>query len=196
MCCKNLWKKSIPFFLTFCLGILSANLFSVNEIPLNLLEKKVAPPVEIKKDSSIYQKKDTGTGTSGHSCNPNHFNCLSCKTCKGSSCKVCKDGKLADDKFIPKKETDLQNTKIKFISKPQPKYTDVARAKLIEGKVVLRISFLANGQIGSISPVKTLSDGLTEQAIEAAKKIKFNPAVRNGKPASVTMSVQYTFTIY
>ncbi len=87
-------------------------------------------------------------------------------------------------------------TTVKFLSKPQPKYTDAARQNNVQGQVTLRITFLANGQIGSISPVSGLSYGLTEQAIAAARQIRFEPAMRNGQPYSVTKSVQYTFTIY
>ena len=88
------------------------------------------------------------------------------------------------------------NTGIRFVSKPQPKYTDSARKNNIQGQVVLRITFLANGGVGSISPVRGLDYGLTEQAIIASKKLVFIPAKRNGKNVSITMSVQYTFKIY
>ncbi|MCW5960254.1 MAG: TonB family protein [Pyrinomonadaceae bacterium] len=96
----------------------------------------------------------------------------------------------------PEPRTTGPTTSVKFISKPQPKYTDAARQNNIQGQVVLRITFLANGQIGSISPVSGLSYGLTEQAIAAARQIRFEPAMRNGQPYSITKSVQYTFTIY
>ena len=52
---------------------------------------------------------------------------------------------------------------------------------------------MANGGIGSISPVKTLPFGLTEQAIFAARKIMFLPARSKGVKISVTKTVQYTF---
>jgi hypothetical protein len=55
---------------------------------------------------------------------------------------------------------------------------------------------LANGQIGGISPVKGLGNGLTEQAIAAARGIKFEPAKRGGQPYAVTKTVEYSFTIY
>jgi TonB family protein len=66
----------------------------------------------------------------------------------------------------------------------------------VQGTVALRVVFTASGQIGSVSPVKGLSDGLTEQAIAAAKEIKFEPAKKNGVPQTVTKQVQYSFTIY
>ncbi len=85
---------------------------------------------------------------------------------------------------------------VKIISKPEPKYTDAARQNNIQGQVVLRITFLSNGQIGGISPVSGLSYGLTEQAIAAARQIRFEPALRNGQPYSVTKTFQYRFAIY
>ncbi|HEY8558768.1 MAG TPA: TonB family protein [Pyrinomonadaceae bacterium] len=63
-------------------------------------------------------------------------------------------------------------------------------------KVVLRVTFEANGEIGAISVISGLSDNLTEEAIEAAKAIKFEPATRNGAAISVTKPVEYNFTIY
>lgn len=94
------------------------------------------------------------------------------------------------------KTTDIKSDPITFILKPSPKYTDLARKNNIQGSVTLRITFLSNGGIGSISPVSSLPFGLTEQAIAAAKKIFFLPAKRNDNKISVTKIVQYSFTIY
>lgn len=85
---------------------------------------------------------------------------------------------------------------VNVTSKPRATYTDEARQKAITGTVTLRVTFLANGQIGSISPISGLPSGLTEQAIAAARLIKFEPAKQNGVPKSVTKPVQYSFTIY
>jgi hypothetical protein len=54
----------------------------------------------------------------------------------------------------------------------------------------LKVTFLASGQIGSISTIKGLPNGLTEKAIAAARSIKFE----TGK--TITRSVEYSFTIY
>ncbi|MBA2736364.1 MAG: energy transducer TonB, partial [Pyrinomonadaceae bacterium] len=89
---------------------------------------------------------------------------------------------------------DLGNLKI--ISKPRANYTDAARQNQIQGTVTLRVTFLASGQIGKISLVNDLPDGLTEQAIAAARTIRFEPQIVNGKPRTVTKTVQYNFTIY
>jgi TonB family protein len=85
---------------------------------------------------------------------------------------------------------------VKILSKPRANYTDAARQNQVQGKVVLRVTFSANGSIGNISVISGLGNGLTEQAIAAARGIRFEPAKRGGVPYSVTKPVEYTFTIY
>ncbi len=80
--------------------------------------------------------------------------------------------------------------------KPKPKYTDEARQKNITGNVRVRVTFLPSGQIGSVAPVSNLGYGLTEQAIAAARGIRFEPQMQNGRPVAVTRVVVFTFTIY
>lgn len=81
-------------------------------------------------------------------------------------------------------------------TKPRPAYTEVARRYEVMGTVTLRITFLANGEVGSVSAVSGLPFGLTKAAIDAARQIKFEPQAKDGVPVSVTKTLQYTFTIY
>ena len=93
-------------------------------------------------------------------------------------------------------ETSGPTEDIKIYSKPLPVYTEAARNNQVQGIVTLRVTFLANGSIGSVSPVNSLPDGLTEQAIAVARKIKFEPARKNGVPYEVTKHIQYNFTLW
>ncbi len=85
---------------------------------------------------------------------------------------------------------------LKIISKPRGAYTDAARQNAAQGTVTLKITFLASGQIGSISTVSGMSYGLTESAIAAARQIRFEPQKINGIPQTVTKTFQYNFTLY
>lgn len=85
---------------------------------------------------------------------------------------------------------------LQILAKPRANYTNAARNNQTQGTVTLQVTFLANGEIGNVSIVNYLPDGLTEGAIEAAKQMKFEPATLNGKPVTVTKQVQYTFTLY
>jgi TonB family protein len=97
----------------------------------------------------------------------------------------------------PKKVEPVGVTEsVKIISKPKALYSDPARQNQVQGTVRLRVTFSANGQIAGISAVSGLPYGLTEQAIAAARAIKFEPAKKNGVPISVTKQVEYNFTMY
>jgi TonB family protein len=111
----------------------------------------------------------------------------------GRAAAAC-DGKSDFEKESAKEPRVVSG--IKIISKPRAEYTEEARFNQVQGKVVLRVTFTASGKIGGIFPVKELPDGLTEQAIAAARQIEFKPATRDGVPMSVSKPVEYTFTIY
>lgn len=87
-------------------------------------------------------------------------------------------------------------TPLKIISKPRAQYTDEARAQNVQGVVRLKITLLANGSVGSITPVNRLGYGLTEQAIAAARQIRFEPKKVNGVPQPSIVTFEYNFSIY
>ncbi len=90
----------------------------------------------------------------------------------------------------------IQTKPLKITFRPKPKYTDFARFYEITGSVRIRVTFLNNGTIGSASPFTKLPFGLTDSAIFAAKRLRFEPMIANGKKLSVTKTVVFTFTIY
>jgi hypothetical protein len=98
---------------------------------------------------------------------------------------------LEKDKTVEEKVTP-----IRIVLKPKPKYTDEARQSNTVGNVRLRVSFFRNGAIGSVTVIAGLENGLTEQAVNSAKKIAFLPMKRNGESINVTRVVVYTFSIY
>jgi TonB family protein len=80
--------------------------------------------------------------------------------------------------------------------KPEALYTEEARKNAFTGTVNLRILLAANGSVTSISPVSRLPHGLTEQAIAAARKIRFTPAQKDGRNVSQWVQIQYEFNLY
>jgi TonB family protein len=83
-----------------------------------------------------------------------------------------------------------------ILYKEKAKYTEEARQNKVQGTVVLTAVFTAEGRITSIKVVRGLPDGLTEKAIEAAQKIRFQPATKNGAPISVRANLEFTFNLY
>ncbi|HSE15809.1 MAG TPA: energy transducer TonB [Pyrinomonadaceae bacterium] len=84
-------------------------------------------------------------------------------------------------------------TKAQLVEKPEPSFTNEARAKNTSGTVILRVVFTKYGTVENIRVVQGLPDGLTERAIEAAKQIKFIPATKDGRPVSMWMQLEYNF---
>jgi TonB family protein len=80
--------------------------------------------------------------------------------------------------------------------KPQPHYTSEARHNSVTGTVKLRMLLAADGTVRDIVPLTTLPDGLTEQAVEAARNIEFAPALKDGRAVSQYVTVEYNFNIY
>ena len=96
-------------------------------------------------------------------------------------------------KIYTRREVDQPVT---ISSKPQPSYTEEARKNQVIGTVVLRVVFGADGSIGTVSVVRGLPNGLSEQAIVAARRIKFVPAQKNGLAVSTVVQLEYNFNLY
>jgi len=47
-----------------------------------------------------------------------------------------------------------------------------------------------------VKVVRGLADGLNESAIEAARKIKFRPAMKDGRAVAMRSLVEYNFSLY
>lgn len=86
--------------------------------------------------------------------------------------------------------------KARLISKPEPNYTESARSAEVAGVVILKVVFASSGKVTNIRVVQGLPYGLTERAIAAAKKIRFVPAIKDGKQVSLWMQLEYNFNLY
>ena len=81
----------------------------------------------------------------------------------------------------------------RLLDAPAAAYPDEARAAKANGEVRLRLVLAADGTVKNIFPMKPLPYGLTDAAMNAARQIKFTPAVRNGRPASQFATLSYEF---
>ncbi len=79
---------------------------------------------------------------------------------------------------------------------PEPPYTEIARKNQVQGSVLMRAVFTANGNVINITPIKTLPDGLTENAVAAARLARFIPAVKDGRNVSQYVTLSFSFNMY
>ena len=98
----------------------------------------------------------------------------------------------------PEKVFTPQQTDKSFdlVMNAHPDYTEMARQNQIKGTVVLQCVLSANGTITGISVVSGLPYGLTERAIAAARRVKFIPAMKNGKYVSISTRLVYNFDLF
>jgi TonB family protein len=169
-------KRALPFIGALALGLIPTLLVSTLPEP---------ETVEITNGIIYAPRTSMGSGASGGDHGNVGFRC--------SECLACRDGK----KCTTDETTSVGvGTALQIISKPRPAYTDAARENNIQGTIRLRVMFLATGAIGAVQLVQGLPFGLTEQAVAAARQIRFEPKLVNGQPVTVTKIVEYSFTIY
>jgi len=84
-------------------------------------------------------------------------------------------------------------TGVVLLSQDKPRYTREAAMRNVTGVVVVRVEFRADGRIGTVELVSGLGSGLDEEAMRAARSIRFIPAQENGQPVTTTMDIKYRF---
>ena len=79
--------------------------------------------------------------------------------------------------------------------KPRPAYTEEGRRLKVEGEVLIEVVFTATGQVRVQRIVQGLGHGLDESAIQAAQKIQFKPALKDGRPSDFQAVLHIVFQL-
>ena len=119
---------------------------------------------------------------------------------KNQDYRCSEDGSLAriidpDDLgelVVPAKETDARAV---IVVKPKPSYTREARRQGVQGFVVLKVLLSARSKVARIRVAKGLPAGLTENAIRAACKMEFKPAMKGGQAVAQWVTAEYVFRL-
>lgn len=94
-----------------------------------------------------------------------------------------------------RKQEVARTTPLVLLSKPKPGYTEEARKLKIEGDVTLQVRFTATGQVEVLRVVSGLGYGLNELAEQAARRITFKPATRDGRAVDEVTLIHVTFQL-
>ncbi|MCW5962017.1 MAG: hypothetical protein KIS76_17780 [Pyrinomonadaceae bacterium] len=84
---------------------------------------------------------------------------------------------------------------LKIVYQPEPELS-AEQEKIgenLEETQKLRVEFLDSGFVGAITPLNTLPGGLTDAAIDAAGKIRFEAERKNTKAVTVYKIIEYSF---
>lgn len=95
----------------------------------------------------------------------------------------------------PTQNATPHSTNLEVLSKPPVQYTAEARQLRVQGDVVLRVTFLASGQVRVQGVVHGLGHGLDEEARKVAQQIRFRPATRDGQAVDLTTNITITFQL-
>jgi TonB family protein len=90
------------------------------------------------------------------------------------------------------KEVDQAPTPI---SRQDATYPRTLRTRRIEGSVVVGFTINSKGTVLDAHAVSSTNEGFEQAAIDAVKKWRFKPGMKDGKPVSTKVEVTLTFSL-
>ena len=81
------------------------------------------------------------------------------------------------------------------VFRPEPEYSEEARNAKWQGAVLLQLVVDENGVPQDIKVVRSLGLGLDQKAIEAVRKWRFKPGLKDGKPVPVSANIEVNFRL-
>jgi outer membrane biosynthesis protein TonB len=134
------------------------------------------------------------------------FACFSCaallaQSNSGNGNRSGNDNRYTIKLGVPNAKLGGQNAKIK--SKPSAAYPPEANEYKVSAVVKLKMILSSSGEVTNIRKLKVtvpegvpdeVADAFVREAIKAAGKITFEPAMKDGRPVSQIIFVEYSFT--
>ncbi len=112
--------------------------------------------------------------------------------------------KPVSTKSLPQKEAPIKNlvsfyeldTKPQVTKRVMPDYPETARKEGFEGMVIIMVLLDETGHVIQATPVRSSGyTALDSAAIQAARKFEFTPAMKDGKPVKVKMTIPFNFRL-
>jgi periplasmic protein TonB len=82
-----------------------------------------------------------------------------------------------------------------LINKVQPVYPEIARKARVQGVVIVEAIIDKQGNVTESRVLRGLPMGVSEAAVAAIGRWKYKPAILNGRPVAVYLTVTVTFTL-
>jgi len=114
--------------------------------------------------------------------------------------KITRQGQVLDDQKhleeLQAKLASVQNTrKPRVIRRVEPVYPADARDKNIKGSVVLTMVVDRDGNPQDIKIWEALYPSMDQAAVEAARQMRFEPALKDGQPVPETLLIEFYFSL-
>lgn len=103
-----------------------------------------------------------------------------------------KENKVKEGDFIDFVNVDVKPNKLNEV---KPDFPPLARQNNFEGRVYIKVTIDENGKVINAEIVKCPEPdyGVKESCINAAKKLKFSPAIKNGVKVKTSMVLNFYF---
>lgn len=83
-----------------------------------------------------------------------------------------------------------------LVKNVQPKYSNDAKARGVQGTVEVAAIVKADGTVDNdVRVIRSLDHDLDQQAIIATRQWTFKPGTKDGKPVDVQVNIELTFTV-
>lgn len=164
------------------------------KVPLPVQGSRV--PSSIYADPALFPPRENGIGSgqgTGAGIGPGANSGMGSREISGGGKGVGAGGVVDYSRTFTPRDVDQ---KARILSKPEALRTEAAKRNKTVGTVVLHATLAASGEVTNIRAVRGLPDGLTESAIEAARRIKFQPAMLDGRVVSQYIRLEYNFNDY
>lgn len=91
---------------------------------------------------------------------------------------------------------NMVDQKARLLTKFEPASNEWAQARGVAGMSLYHVVIGADGTPGEIAVARPIGFGLDENAVEAIRTAKFEPAIKDGKPVPVMLDLVVQFRIY
>jgi TonB family protein len=91
---------------------------------------------------------------------------------------------------------NMVDRKARLVSTFEPDSNEYAQANAVAGMALYHTVIGADGKPGEIAVGRPIGFGLDENAVDAIRKAKFEPAMKDGKPVPVLLDLVVQFRIY
>jgi TonB family protein len=93
-------------------------------------------------------------------------------------------------------QVPIQDHKAIVLVMNPPHYSEAGRQAKVGGEVEMRLELRADGFVGEVENLRGLGFGLDENAVEAARKTIFLPAVKDRKFVTSKNQMSMSFNVY
>jgi TonB family protein len=98
-------------------------------------------------------------------------------------------GTRNDEEIVLGKEA---TTKVRILKKPAPDFSGTRAS----GTSVLRALFASDGTVKHVIVLRRVEPRFDQACIEAAKRVRFEPAIKDGHPVSMILQLEYNRQFY